>query len=159
MPARSPPESSLPAVVSVTEMARRVGLSRSRFYELVRSGHLPTPVYCLRTRRPMYLTEQMVECLRVKQSGIGVNGGYVLFYSPRERETPSSPRPNRGSRTLPPPNQAEILEGLRALGMTAGSEEVAAAVRACFPDGTEGRDEGEVLRAVWQELRRTNAAR
>lgn len=60
MPSRTPEE--LPAVVSVSEMARKVGLSRSRFYDLVRAGVFPQSVYCIRTRRPMFLTEQQADC-------------------------------------------------------------------------------------------------
>ena len=72
MPSRNSDE--LPAVVSVSQMAKRVGLSRSRFYDLVKVGIFPSPVYCLCTRRPMFLTEQQAECLRVRSTNIGVNG-------------------------------------------------------------------------------------
>jgi ACT domain-containing protein len=35
------------SAVSVCEMARLVGLSRSRFYELVEAGVFPSPIYDL----------------------------------------------------------------------------------------------------------------
>ena len=63
MPNRAAEE--LLAVVSVSDMARKVGLSRSRFYDLVKAGTFPQPVYCIRTRRSMFLTEQQADCPRV----------------------------------------------------------------------------------------------
>lgn len=142
-------------------MARRVGLSRSRFYDLVKAGIFPSPVYCIRTRRPMFLTEQQADCLRVKSSNIGVNGEYVLFYSAREQDaqTRRRPRAARNTTAAPTDETADLVAGLRALGMSAVTDaQVAAALRSCFEDGWAGRDEGEVLRAVWQHLRRSGAA-
>jgi len=51
------------AAVSVSEMARIVGLSRSRFYGLVNEGVFPPPVYDLRTRRPFYDLDLQQRCL------------------------------------------------------------------------------------------------
>jgi predicted DNA-binding transcriptional regulator AlpA len=157
MPARSPTESSLPAVVSVTEMARRLGLSRSRFYELVASGIFPMPVYCIHSRRPMYLSAQIVECLRVKQTNIGCNGRYCLFYA--ARQSSEQPRQTRASRPEALSAHAEILDGLRVLGLAdVTDQQVGSALQICFPNGWAGRDEGEVLRAVWTYIRRSNVA-
>ena len=152
--------SELPAVISVSEMARRVGLSRSRFYDLVRAGVFPKPIYCIRTRRPMYATEQQVECLSVKASNIGVNGQYVLFYSPRdERPMREARRSGTTARIAANDGRREILSGLQALGMsTVTPQQVDSALRACFPNGWTGRDEGEVLRLCWSHLRQAGAA-
>ena len=43
------------AVVTVSEMARMVGLSRARFYQLVRAGVFPAPAY--KKGRPIYVEE------------------------------------------------------------------------------------------------------
>ncbi len=156
MPARQGSNSNLPAAVSVTEMASRVGLSCSRFYELIREGFFPMPVYGLKSRRPMYLTEQIVECMKARRSSVGANGEYVLFYSPRQE--PETLRPPRSAGVTGPPAQlhVEILDGLRALGLTATTDEVAVAVRSCFPEGIAGKAEGEVLRACWTHIRSSN---
>lgn len=155
MPRGSPTE--LPAVISVTEMARKVGLSRSRFYDLVKAGIFPSPVYCVRTRRPMFLTEQQVDVLRVRATNIGCNGGYVMFYAPRDASGDQRPvRPSRSTTETTPPVEAapDVVDGLRALGMASVTpQQVSLALRSCYPDGWQGRDEGEVLRACWQHLR------
>lgn len=161
MPSRTPEQ--LPAAVSVSEMARKIGLSRSRFYDLIRDGIFPSPVYCIRTRRPMFLTEQQAECLNVKSSNVGVNGQYVLFYARREPAPPSSPRravlDGAASCTVPDDGSREIISGLRALGMTSVTpQQVTTALRACFPNGWWGQDEGQVLRTCWTHLRQSGAA-
>ena len=71
--------------ISVTEMARMVGLSRQRFYQLVVSGTFPPPVYDVATRRPFYSADLQAVCLEVRKRNCGVNGRPVLFY-PRRRE-------------------------------------------------------------------------
>ena len=163
MPVRTS-TTELPAVVSVSEMARRVGLSRSRFYDLVKAGIFPAPVYCTRTRRPMFLTEQQADCLRAKTTNIGVNGQYVLFYASRPAVDEQSParRAPRGVRFESPTaddGSAELLAGLRALGLAAVTQQqVSAAILACFPAGRHGRDDGEVLRTCWSYLRSAGAA-
>ena len=54
MPVRTQEPLATEAVISVSEMARRLNLSRCRFYELVRAGVFPAPCYCLHSRRAMY---------------------------------------------------------------------------------------------------------
>ena len=143
-------------------MARKVGLSRSRFYDLVKAGIFPMPVYCIRTRRPMFLTEQQAEILRVKTTNIGINGEYVLFYAAREAsgEAPPQRRPRPTVETSRSRGSHEgIVEGLRALGMASvTNRQVIEALRLCYPEGRQGRDDGEVLRTCWQHLRRTGIA-
>lgn len=46
---------------------------------------------------------------------------------------------------------------LAALGVEATAAQVAAAIRATFPSGTVGVDEGEVIRRVYQQIRARNS--
>lgn len=161
MPSRTTEE--LPAVVSVSEMARRVGLSRSRFYDLVKAGVFPQPIYSIRTRRPMFLTEQQAECLKVRSSNVGVNGQYVLFYSRRESEQdrPARRAPRDGAATgsLADAASREVMSGLQALGMASVTpQQVQTALRRCFPNGWQNHDDGEVLRTCWTHLWQLGAA-
>ena len=64
---------------SVTEMARLVRLSRSRFYQLMDLGIFPQPMRHPRTKRPYFDHEQQAQCEAVRASGRGVNGEPVLF--------------------------------------------------------------------------------
>ena len=164
MPARSPNENCVKAAVSVSEMARMTQLSRSHFNFLIRTGVMPQPVYSLRNRRPFYTAELQEQCLRVKATNIGIDGQYVVFYARRSVNDATTPRtPRTGRRRAEAPavqdhDSAELVEGLRALGLVeVTAAEVDAAVRACFPSGYAGTDEGAVLRTLWRHLSRPEA--
>ena len=79
-------EYSLKSVCSVTAMAKKLILSRSRFYDLLNQGVLPRPVNCPGTDHLFYTLELQQQCLQVKQTGIGVNGQPVMFYLPRKHK-------------------------------------------------------------------------
>lgn len=152
----------LRAGVTIADMARMVGLSRQRFNALMREGVFPSPVYCLATRRPMYVEEQQQVCLEVRRRHMGVNGRVVMFY-PRRPSPPATPK--RRTRTSPvssaaqvPSRHAELLDALRSLGLSPTVQQVEHALRAAYPQGTEGVDENEQIRRVFQQLRRSNSA-
>ena len=142
------------AVVTVTEMARMVGLSRARFYQLVSEGVFPPPVYCVSTRRPIYVEDLQKMCLEVRHRNCGVNGRFVVFYSvARPLSGPTKPRqraltPTRNDRYTP------ITAAMRGLGLAATGDQVAEAVKTLYPNGTGGVSEPEVIRAVFLHLRR-----
>src|SRR5580704_13946317 len=127
------------AVVSVAEMARMVGLSRARFYQLVNDGVFPSPLYRIETRRPFFNQEMQEVCLEVRRRNCGLNGRPVLFYA-RRLGTPM-PKP----KTTPPKNShkhADLIEGLRALGlMTVTTTQVEAALQQKFPNGKSEVDD------------------
>lgn len=140
------------AVITVSEMAQMVQLSRPRFYELINQGVFPAPVYLVTNHRPVYDAELQEVCLDVRRRGVGVNGQVVLFYTRKTERTPKSPRNGKPKR---PANDThvDLLNGLRALGLTATDDQVAAAIKEVFPAGIAGLDEGEVMREVFLFLR------
>lgn len=147
-------------VVSVSEMARMCGLSRSRFYQLIGSA-FPQPSRDAETGRPYFDEKQQATCLEVRRRNCGVDGRAVLFYS--QRHTP----PVRSRRTSKPKvrsgkpagRHTAILEGVRALGLASATDrQVEQAVRDRFPDGTADVEPGEVIRAVFVRLMRQNPA-
>ncbi len=141
----SVPEGTQRAAISVTEMASLCRLSRSRFHALVREGVFPRPVQPGEGKRPYYPQQLIQQCLDIRRTGIGQNGQIVLF----NRRSDKKAAPKRPAATAP---TADLIESLRALGLTATNEAVAAAVRAVFPGGTEGVDQGEVVRRVFLHL-------
>jgi hypothetical protein len=136
-------------MVSVSEMARQCGLSRSRFHQLVVGGTFPFPLYDVQTRRPFYPAELQQVCLEVRQRNCGINGRPVMFYAKRIGE----PAPVKRRRS-PESAHADLLGGLRGLGLVASASQVAAAMKDSFPDGVATVDRKEVLRAVFLHLRR-----
>jgi len=147
------------AVVTVSEMARMCGLSRPRFYQLIEAGVFPQPVYSVANRRPIYLEDSQKVCLEVRRRNCGVNGQPVLYYA-RGHPLPTQPKPPTRTAKVKPPkanNHADLLDGLAALGLTTTAAEVEAAIKAAYPAGMNGTDQGEVLRAVFLHLKRQNA--
>src|SRR6516165_2324493 len=104
------------AVVSVSEMARMVGLSRARFYQLQKAGVFPAPSY--QAGRPVYTEDQQQVCLEVRRRNRGIDGRPVLFYSRRRGIRPARHK----KRADPPPARSKditaLLDGLNALGLT-----------------------------------------
>ena len=137
------------AAVSVTAMAKAIGLSRSRFYDYVRRGVFPWPIYSVATRRPFYTGEMQEDILEARQSGIGCNGEYGLFYERRPPAPIAATAPKRSSHSA-------LIEGLKSLGMgNVTPVQVEAALTSAFPGGVSGQDETSVLRAVYRQLRRS----
>jgi hypothetical protein len=93
----------------------------------------------------------------VRRRNCGVNGKVVLFYARRLPTTTPKPRPTKPPTPprAPAEGHIEVLDGVRALGMTqATAAQVAEAVRESFPNGTGGVAVGEMIRAVFLRLRK-----
>src|SRR6478736_5302516 len=82
------------AAVTVAEMARMVGLSRARFYQLIGTA-FPHPLYDVATRRPVYTEEFQLTCLEVRRRNCGIDGKAILFYVRRPGTTLSAPKVRR----------------------------------------------------------------
>ena len=142
------------AAVSVSEMAKMVGLSRARFYDLVQRGVFVSPVYSLSNRRPFYTAQMQQKNLEVRQTQRGVNGEFALFYL----KQPSGPnRTSRGQSSNGQTNRIdELLQGVRALGArSATTAQIEQALAVCYPEGIGQVDGTDVLRQVYRHLRRS----
>ena len=147
-------------VVSVSDMAKMVGLSRARFYQLIGSA-FPHPLYHVATRRPFYDDELQAVCLEVRKRNCGVDGKPLLFYSRRVATTVTTKPPRsvtKRSPAKPTNNHAGLITGLAALGFDATTAQVESAVSTIYPNGLADIAQGEVLRAVFLYLRRQDSA-
>ena len=149
--------------VSVSEMARMVGLSRARFYQLQKDGAFPKPSYAPETGRPFYSEDQQAACLDVRRRNCGIDGKPILFYARRVEIRPSVPLSRRPKpakpRTVAPDDHAELLEAVKILGLTSATvAQVRAAVAELFPEGTVAIDQGEVIRALFLKLKRQDSS-
>ena len=105
------------AVVTVSEMARMVGLSRARFYQLMEVGVFPLPVYRLSNRRPIYDEGLQKICLEVRRRNCGLNGQPVLFYTKAHRPMGQAKPTSKAKRKPTTKGQYDdVLDGLRASG-------------------------------------------
>ena len=145
------PDKPRKAVVSVVEMSEMLCLSKSRFYALIQSGIFPTPARHESCKRPVFDSDLQQKCLEIRRTGIGNNGQPVLFNRKRRKGIQAKSRPGRQPVTE---EQAELIEALKSLGLTAAAEDVEAVLRELYPDGSAGIDQGEVVRRVFLQLRR-----
>ncbi len=139
------------AIVPVAEMARMVGLSRQRFYQLMGTT-FPDPLYDVASKRPFYTEEMQQVCLEVRKRNCGIDGKPVMFYCTSHRQQNRKPVTKR----KPPVKKNEyagIMDGLTALGLAVPQSQVVEAVNELFPTGVEGEDQGEVLRQVFLHLK------
>jgi hypothetical protein len=148
--------------VTVASMARMVGLSRARFYQLVQAGVFPAPERHAETGRPYYGEELQRACLEVRRRNCGVNGQPVLFYA-RRLPTPTTPSRPRKSKATPAPKAdlyADLLDALKGLGLKKLTPaQVATAVAEVCPNGTADVDENEVIVAVFNHLKASGLGR
>ena len=146
------------AAVSVTEMAKMVGLSRARFYQLVKKGTFPPADQDPATSRPCFLEEKQRQILEARRRNCGVDGKPILFYCRRNDvgQKRSAPRPTIGRVKEVVKKYTDLIDGLVALNVNATVAQVEPLLKELFPSGTEGVDPGEVIRAEFLRIQRQN---
>ena len=135
-------------IVSVTEMVHILQLSRSRYYQLVNSGFFPKPKIDSRSKRPYYDTELQQKIVECRQSGIGVDGSFMLFYSPRKSATVSHLRKKKID-----PQVKEMTETLESMGLETTVNQVQQALSNIYPEGTDTVEQGLVVRELFRYLK------
>lgn len=155
---------ALKEIVTVAEMARMVGLSRTRFYSLVSEGVMPIPCRNPQTGQPFYTRQQQEQCVLVRRCNCGANGKPILFYARALKPPPprSMKRPAAGPKPSSQPPAADPLfedlrHGLSQLGMVdVADATLRAALAECYPDGHVGVDPASLLMTVFRHLKRQN---
>lgn len=142
--------------VTIAEMARMVGLSRSRFYQLIGKAF---PLPCRdEAGKPFYAEEQQRVILAVRNRNCGVDGKPIMFYFPRHsalrRTLKRRPLCKEVHRQHP-----EIVDGVRGLGLTTATTiQVETAITELFPNGTAGFVAAEIIKQVFLYLKRQNSS-
>lgn len=160
--------------MSVTDIARLVGLGRSRFHQLIKEGVFPSPCKCPETGRPYYDSVGQLTCLDVRRTHRGINGRTVMFYArkfgrsedlkSKGRSKPlsaqsSSPRKRNPTPPPPGPSRLDILvESLKQLGLSAVTKAQATdALNACFCESDQKPSDQAALLAVFRYLSSQNS--
>ena len=137
-------DNSLKAVCSVTELVKKLGLSRARFYQLQKMGVFPKPIYCTRTKRPFYPLDLQQKCIDIRKTGIGHNGQPILFYTSRQNKSRKSQ--NQSDHTC-----EELTDILRQMGLNVTCNKVKNAVKTLYPEElTQYPVEGTVIRDLFR---------
>ena len=135
-------------IVSISDICKMLQLSRSRYYQLVDSGFFPKPKIDSRSKRPYYdaaLQQTILEC---RHSGIGADGSFMLFYSPRKKETISR---IRGKKVCPVVK--ELTETLQEMGLETTVEQVQQGLIEIYPEGTDAVEQGVIIRELFRYLK------
>ncbi len=98
------------SVCSVVKLAEKLDLSRARFYQLQKSGIFPPPVYSIYTKRPFFPANLQNQCLKIRNSGVGLNGNPVIFYSKREKQASKT-------QSCSKQNFKDLSDMLKAMGL------------------------------------------
>lgn len=131
------------AICSVTEMARKLGLSRARLYQLVETGVFPPPIRS-GMRRPFYTPDLQQKCLQIRKTGVGFRGQPVLFNKRRAR--PAVRSEHRA-------DYQGLVTALKNMGLKVNTIAVEHAVRALYPAGLgDNQDPNEVLRDLFRHF-------
>lgn len=146
------------SAVSVTEMARMVGLSRARFYQLVRRGTFPPADQDTVTGRPCYFEEKQRQVLEVRRRNCGVDGTPILFYSRRRDlgQVKAPPRPTKPKAKAN--NHADLIHCLEQVKVSMTTAQVEATLKELFPAGTEGIELGTIVEAIIERRRCQNSS-
>jgi predicted DNA-binding transcriptional regulator AlpA len=129
------------AICSVSEMARRLGLSRARFYQLVKRGVFPPPLRC-GAQRPSYPSDLQEKCLAIRKTRVGFNGQPVLF---------NRRRPSGRVRGGPGGQYDELAAALKNMGLKVSASAVRHAAQVLYPSGqAQGQDPSEMLRNLFK---------
>jgi hypothetical protein len=146
-------QNAIKAVVSVSEMCRQLNLSRSQYYLLAKKGVFHKPLYLENNKRPYFTASMVEDNLKVRETSIGVNGEYVLFYQSRtEAKNDTKPKPKEKQK------HKGLLASLKQLGLDTTIDQVEDAVSANFPRGIEGIDQSNILRTVFRHLKNRNVS-
>ena len=128
------------ASYTMTEAARRLNLSRARFYQLIDQGVFPPPAYLCRTRQPVYPSRLLNVCAIIRRTGIGFNGQPVRFYRKRKR-------------TQANPEHKHLATILRGMGLTVSISRVREAMRQLrLPFGANGPTDEETIRKLFKHF-------
>ena len=134
--------------ISISELCQMLQLSRSRYYQLIKTGFLPKPLKDERSKRSYYDAELQQKCIEIRQTGIGVNGSMLLFYSPRQNgNSPKKRKPKVSSEVQ------EYVETLKGMGLDVSAKQVQGALNELYSEGMENTDQGLVIRELYRHFK------
>ena len=140
------------AAVSVSEMARMVGLSIARFYLLMNEGVMPKPTIDPSICRPYFDELSQQSCLEVRRRNCGVNGKPVMFYPARTMTTKVTKKQSKPTKSSK--QHVELIDSLASLGLIATSQQVEAALHESYPNGVANTDHGTIVRTLFLSIKR-----
>ena len=136
------------SICSVTDLAKKLGLSRARFYQLQKIGVFPTPVYCLYTKRPFYPMDLQEKCLEIRKTGIDYNGRPIIFYSKNDVDT-------KKPKSYPEQKYIDLSDALGQMGLKISPTEAEKAFMDLYPNNFKTLEiKGELIAEMFRYFQR-----
>ncbi len=142
--------STFKPIASVSDICQMLQVCRSRYYQLAKAGFLPKPKIDARSQRPYFDEELQQKCLEFRETGIGINGQIMMFYTPRTQKNHPSKRPAKKI----DPAVKEYVETLESMGLETTAKDVQTALKEIYPEGTNGEDTGLIIRELFRYLKK-----
>ena len=127
--------------ISVKLMAKKLSLSRSHFYALIKKQVFPRP--SIVNGRPMYLPDGQKVCMEIKRTGVTVNGDYTYFNEKLSKGTVKKPTKKFGT----------MIENLQELGLQANASQIEAAINDLYSNEKPDLESPEAIKAIFLHLR------
>lgn len=141
--------SNLKPIMGISELCQILHLSRSRYYQLVNSGFFPKPLHDERSKRPYYDAALQKKILDARETGIGANGSFLLFYSSRKKESVSQIRKKKKF----DPQVKELTDTLEGMGLETTPQQVQESLSELYPEGTEKMEQGLLIRELYRFIK------
>lgn len=157
-------EDYIPEFVSIPTMCSLMGVSRSRYYQLLTGSFILPPIYSLESHRAYFTREMAERNIAVIRNNCGLNGKICLFYNTNRRtgSSPIKPAKNREQKPKPASENKnpyqDMIDGLACLGLQdVKPSQIEVFVTKLYPEGVQNQDEGEVLKAVYRAIVKQNS--
>jgi hypothetical protein len=133
--------------MNVSETARLIQMSRSRFTQLVGTV-FPEPKRDDHGH-PFFDRDQQMLIVEIRRRNVGMDGKPILFRATGKRTS----APSRLKTTKPTEDHTELLNAVRCLGVLgATKKDVTECVASLFPNG-QRPDQGDLIRRVFLSLK------
>lgn len=137
------------SICSVSQMAKLLGLSRTRFYQLSERGVFPPPVYSITSKRPFHTHDLRNQCLQIRKTGIGHNGRPVIFNNKVKSKAKIL------QKEKPRQDYSRFLELLAQVGRKTSAKQVQMALETLYPDNTiQQFSDEKILRDLDQHFKK-----
>ena len=141
-------EEHIPEIVSINQLCTLMGISRSRYYQILSEGLIHPPIHT-DSKRPYFTRELALKNLAVKKNNLGINGKIIVFYHCNRSKT-SLPKNKPAKKAEQNNTYEDLIAGLNSLGLeNIKASQIEEAIKKCFPDGVDQVDEGEILKQVY----------
>lgn len=150
-------EEHIPDIVSIQKLCFLMGISRSRYYQILSAGFIAPPIYSLESKRAYFPRELAEKNISVIRNNLGLNGKVCLFYNTSRRTGASSVKPIKSKtsnrKTSSENSHQDLIEGLSCLGLKdVKPAQIEAVIHKIYPDGVQNIEDGEVLKAVYRAI-------